>query len=77
MRTLRDSDAVRIFTSSTASGPPSPHRGDRWCGLDLIHHYVVPLPLIGEGLNALEIGARLRLSGAAIAYCLRPDFADR
>ena len=32
----------------------------------------VPLPLRGEGLIALEIGARLAMSTAAIAYCLLP-----
>ena len=33
---------------------------------------MVPLPLKGEGLNALDREISLPLSGAAIAYCLLP-----
>ena len=30
---------------------------------------VVPLPLIGEGLNALQVKARLTMSGATLPNC--------
>ena len=35
---------------------------------DLIHHYVVPLPLIGEGIKRPIIEITLQLSGGPIDY---------
>ena len=34
----------------------------------LIHRGAVPLPLVGEGFNPLEVEARLRVPGATLAY---------
>ena len=67
-----DRGTVRIFTSSTASGPPFPRGATDYAVLTSSTAKRSPFPSKGKDLTRSIRGAGLPLSGAATAYCLLP-----